>query len=79
MTPVGVQIWFHRFYQGIGWTGASSQSGRRTFVTKAAKKIVEAVGSLKDVQELAGHASLSTTQRYIQGDADAKRRVIGMI
>ena len=79
MTPVGVQVWFRRFYRGMGWTGASSHSGRRTFVTKAARKIVEAGGSLKDVQELAGHASLSTTQRYIQGDADAKRRVIGMI
>jgi integrase len=29
-----------------------------------------------DVQELAGHASLATTQRYIDGDAEAKRRVV---
>jgi site-specific recombinase XerC len=28
------------------------------------------------VQELAGHASLATTQRYIQGDTDAKRKVV---
>jgi site-specific recombinase XerD len=52
--------------------------GRRTFITKAARKIVEAGGSLRDVQELAGHASLSTTQRYIEGSTDAKRRVVNM-
>jgi len=79
MSPTSVQVWFHRFYRSLGFEGASSHSGRRTFVTKLAKKIVEAGGSLKDVQELAGHASLSTTQRYIQGSNDAKRRVMGLI
>jgi integrase len=59
--------------------GASSHSGRRTFITAAAKKIVEAGGSLRDVQELAGHTSLATTQRYIQGDTAAKRNVIKLI
>ena len=61
-----------------GAPGASSHSGRRTFVTRCARKIVEAGGSLRDVQELAGHASLSTTQRYIQGDTAAKRRVVDL-
>jgi integrase/recombinase XerC len=79
MSPTSVQVWFHRFYRSLGFEGASSHSGRRTFITKLAKKISEASGSLKDVQELAGHASLSTTQRYIQGSNDAKRRVIGLI
>jgi site-specific recombinase XerC len=46
--------------------------------TACARKIVEAGGSLRDVQELAGHASLSTTQRYIQGDTAAKRRVVDL-
>ena len=68
MSPVAVQVWFHRLYQSLGFVGASSHSGRRTFVTRCAKKIIEAGGSLRDVQELAGHASLATTQRYIQGD-----------
>jgi integrase len=72
-------VWFHRLYADLGFTGASSHSGRRTFITRAAKKIVEAGGSLRDVQELAGHSSLATTQRYIQGDTDAKRKVVGMI
>lgn len=78
MSPVAVQVWFHRLYQSIGFAGASSHSGRRTFVTRCAKKIIEAGGSLRDVQELAGHASLSTTQRYIQGDTAAKRRVVDL-
>jgi integrase len=78
MSPGAVQVWFHRLYQSLGFEGASSHSGRRTFVTRCAKKIVEAGGSLRDVQELAGHASLATTQRYIQGDSAAKRRVVDL-
>jgi Phage integrase family len=78
MSPGAVQVWFHRLYQDLGFAGASSHSGRRTFITRTAKKIVEAGGSLRDVQELAGHTSLSTTQRYIQGDTAAKRRVVDL-
>src|SRR5712675_2407621 len=79
MSPGAVQVWFHRLYNDeLGFKGASSHSGRRTFVTRCAKKIIEAGGSLRDVQELAGHASLATTQRYIQGDSNAKRRVVDL-
>lgn len=74
-----VQVWFARLYAKLGFTGASSHSGRRTFITRAARKIIEAGGSLRDVQELAGHASLATTQRYIAGDTDAKRKVVALI
>jgi len=72
-------VWFHERFAELGIEGASSHSGRRTFITAAARKIVEAGGSLRDVQELAGHASLATTQRYIEGDSAAKRKVIGLI
>ena len=74
-----VQVWFGRLYRRLGFAGASSHSGRRTFITRAARKIIEAGGSLRDVQELAGHASLATTQRYIQGDTEAKRKVVALI
>ena len=74
-----VAVWFHRLYAAIGFEGASSHSGRRTFITRAAKKITEAGGSLRDVQQLAGHSSLATTQRYIEGDTEAKRKVIRLI
>jgi integrase/recombinase XerD len=53
--------------------------GRRTFITSVATKIVDAGGSLRDVQELAGYSSLATTQKYIQGDTAAKRNVMKLI
>jgi integrase/recombinase XerC len=74
-----IAVWFLTRFREIGIEGASSHSGRRTFITAAAKKITEAGGSLRDVQELAGHSSLATTQRYIQGDSAAKRNVIALI
>jgi hypothetical protein len=36
-------------------------------------------GSLRDVQLLAGHSSLSTTQRYIEAHADAQRRIVELV
>jgi integrase len=60
----------------LGWEGYSSHSGRRTFVTNAARKVSLAGGSLKDVQALAGHADLKTTSRYIETDPDAQRKLV---
>jgi hypothetical protein len=57
-------------------TGCSSHSGRRTFITRAARKVSEVGGSVRDVQQLVGHASLQTTQRYIDGDTEAKRTLV---
>jgi integrase len=79
MNAGAVTMWFWRVYRGLGFKGASSHSGRRTFITRAAKKVVEAGGSLRDVQQLAGHSSLSTTQRYIEGDSEAKRKLVELI
>jgi site-specific recombinase XerD len=44
-----------------------------------AGKITEAGGSLRDVQQLAGHTSLNTTQRYVDGSDEAKRRVMKLL
>ena len=30
-------------------------------------------------KQLAGHSSLATTQRYIEGSSDAKRRIVDLI
>jgi integrase len=79
MTPKSVVNWFHEVYAAIGLEGCSSHSGRRTFITKAARLVHKAGGSLRDVQELAGHRSIKTTQGYIEGDADAQRKLIGLL
>ncbi len=70
---------FAAWYRALGFQGCSSPSGRRTFITAAARKISMVGGSLRDVQMLAGHAALSTTQRYIQQDVEAQRRVVELI
>jgi integrase len=79
MLPASIVLWFAIAYRAIGLDGCSSHSGRRTFITRAARLVPKAGGSLRDVQLLAGHRSIQTTQRYIDGDSDAQRRLVSMI
>jgi integrase len=79
MTALGIVVWFNRAFKNIGLKGCSSHSGRRTFVTRAARIVHKAGGSLRDVQLLAGHRSILTTQRYIDGDSEAQRKLVAMI
>jgi len=79
MSPQAVVNLFWRWYRHIGFDGCSSHSGRRTFITNTARKISTVGGSLRDVQVLAGHTNLRTTQRYIEANAEAQVRVIGLI
>jgi integrase/recombinase XerD len=79
MRPISIVMWFAAAYRTLGLKGCSSHSGRRTFITRAARVVHKAGGSLRDVQLLAGHRSIQTTQRYIEGDSDAQRRLVGLI
>lgn len=79
MRPSSVVNWFRRLYGELGLNGCSSHSGRRTFITNAARLVFKAGGSLRDVQQLAGHQSIEQTQAYIDGSTRAKRRLIEMI
>lgn len=77
-TPQAIVNMFATWYADVGLLGCSSHSGRRTFITNAAKKISTVGGSLRDVQMLAGHSSLAVTQRYIEGDGEARVRVVNI-
>ena len=70
---------FATWYRALGFNGASSHSGRRTAITHWGRKISTVGGSLRDVQLMAGHTALSTTQRYIESDGLAQRRVVEMV
>jgi len=78
-SPQAIVNMFQRWYRHLGFVGCSSHSGRRTFITNAARKISTVGGSLKDVQELAGHSNLRTTQRYIDANPEAQVRVVGLV
>jgi integrase len=71
--------WFAAAYAALGLQGCSSHSGRRTFITRSARLIARTGGSLRDVQELAGHRQLTTTERYIQGNRDSQRRLVRLV
>jgi integrase len=79
LRPGSIVNWFRRFYADLGFKGCSSHSGRRTFITNAARLVFKAGGSLRDVQQLAGHRSIEHTQAYIDGDTRAKRRLVALL
>lgn len=78
-SPQMITNFFHSLYRKLGMIGCSSHSGRRTFITEVARKISTVGGSLRDVQYLAGHSSLQTTQRYIEGSSNSRSEVIRLI
>lgn len=64
------------WFRTMGLDGATSHSGRRTFITQAARTITSVGGSLRDVQALSGHSNLQNVQRYIEVNEEAKREVV---
>jgi integrase/recombinase XerD len=63
---------FHYLYKRAGVYGASSHSGRRTFITNLASKGV----GVRVLASLAGHKNISTTQCYIDVNDDMKRKAV---
>ena len=79
MTAEGIVNWFGKLYRELELIGCSSHSGRRTFITNSARLLAKTGGSLRDIQELAGHRAITTTERYIQGNRDAQRKLIALL
>ena len=66
---------FYWLYRKAGVSNASSHSGRKTFLTSLASQGV----SVFVLASLAGHKSISTTQRYITVNDDVKRRAVELV
>jgi len=78
-SPQSIVNMFANWYSDLGFIGCSSHSGRRTFITNLSKKLSLVGGSLRDVQSLAGHKNLQTTQRYIEVDTDCQRKLVELV
>ena len=66
----------HMLYKDAGFLdGASSHSGRRSFLTNLSAKSVP----LKVLMELAGHRQAQTTMRYINVTSDMKRAAVELV
>jgi len=65
----------HSIYKNSQMTGATSHSGRRTFITKLADKGV----GVRVLMALAGHKSIATTQRYIELNPTVMRAAVELI
>jgi integrase/recombinase XerD len=66
---------FHFLYRRAGLDGASSHSGRRSFITNLASKGV----SVRVLMSLAGHRSISTTQAYIDINDNMLRSAVELV
>ena len=74
-TPNTLAQHFHYLYRRAGIAGASSHSGRRTFITNLAAKGV----GVRVLMSLAGHRNIGTTQAYIDCNDDMKRRAVELV
>ena len=63
---------FHYLYKRCGVYGASSHSGRRTFITNLANKGI----GVRVLASLAGHKNISTTQCYIDVNDNMMRSAV---
>lgn len=66
---------FFWLYRKAGIEGASSHSGRRSFITTLASKGI----GVRVLASLAGHRSIAVTQKYIDVNDDMKRNAVELV
>ena len=66
---------FHHLYKSAGVAGASSHSGRRSYITGLADKGV----GVRVLMELAGHRSPAVTMRYIDASPAVLRAAVELV
>jgi integrase/recombinase XerD len=66
---------FMYLYRAAHIDGATSHSGRRTFITTLANKGI----SVRLLASLVGHKNISTTQCYIDVNDDMKRKAVELV
>jgi len=67
--------YFHWLYKEVGIDGASSHSGRCSFITNLASKGV----GVRVLMSLAGHRNISTTQAYIDVNDEMQRAAVELV
>jgi integrase/recombinase XerD len=66
---------FALLYEGAGLEGASSHSGRRTFLTNLANKGT----AIHILKALAGHRSISTTAAYLYSSPSQLKAAVELV
>ena len=74
-TPNTMCQFFFWLYRNAGISGASSHSGRRTFITSLAQKGI----GVRVLASLSGHRNIAVTQRYIDVNDEMKRNAVELI
>jgi integrase/recombinase XerD len=74
-TPNALAQLLHTLYRAAGLNGASSHSGRRSFITNLASKGV----GIRVLQALAGHRDIRTTAVYIEANDAMKRAAVELV
>ena len=67
--------WFFWMYRKAGISGASSHSGRKTFLTSLANKGI----SIHILASLAGHKSIAVTHKYLIANEDMQKQAVELI